>query len=260
MINYIHMIGRYWELLVYRAHAELMRDLKRAYLGILWWYLEPLLYLAVFYLVFGLGLRKGGSDFVVYLLTGLIVWKWFDGSVKSSSGIISSSVGLMNHVYLPKLILPGMIILTNTYKFLTVLLMFLVFLVFVWHLPITQYWIALPLLVFLQLILICGVAGLASAIVPVIPDFKYIVDYGMTLAFFMSGIFFDIHELTPGIQHLLMINPMVVMIESYRDILLYTRWPDWQALQFVSYEALLVLVMALVMLIRLDRYYPRVVG
>ena len=254
------MYSRYLELLFYRAYAELTRDLKRAYLGILWWFIEPVLYMAIFYLVFGVGLRKGGPDFVVYLLTGLIVWKWLDGTVKSSSNVIVGSVGLMNHVYLPKILLPGMIAVVNTYKFMTVLIIFLLFLVLMWHIPITRYWQCLPLLLLLQLILICGMAGFAAAVVPIIPDLKYVIEYGMTLAFFMSGIFFDIHDLTPEIQHLLMYNPMVVLIESYRDILLYARWPNWEALLTVACEAVVMFGLMLVLIVKLDRYYPRVAG
>lgn len=254
------MFKRYIELLFYRAHAELTRDLKRAYLGVLWWFIEPILYMAVFYLVFGVGLRKGGMDFVVYLLVGLITWKWLDGSVKSSTNVISNSVGLMNHVYIPKILLPGMVVVVNTYKFFTVMAIFLLFLLLVWDIPVTLYWQGLPLLLLLQLILICGMAGIAAAVVPIIPDFKYVVDYGMTLAFFMSGIFFDIHDLTPEIQYWLMYNPMVVLIESYRDILLYARWPDWQALGTVVFEAVSLFVLMLILLVKLDRHYPRVVG
>jgi lipopolysaccharide transport system permease protein len=254
------MFGRYRELLFYRAYAELTRDLKRAYLGILWWFIEPVLYMGVFYLVFGIGLRKGGPDFVVYLLTGLIVWKWFDGTVKSSSNVIVSSVGLMNHVYIPKLLLPAMVVVVNTYKLLTVMAIFLIFLTLVWKTPVTIYWLGLPVLLFIQLILICAVAGLAAGVVPIIPDLKYVIDYGMTLAFFMSGIFFDIHEIAPDVRHLLMYNPMVVLIESYRDVLLYARWPDWSSLLTVCYEAIFLFAVMLVVLVKLDRHYPRVIA
>jgi lipopolysaccharide transport system permease protein len=254
------MYSRYIELMFYRAYAELTRDLKRAYLGFLWWFIEPVLYMAVFYLIFGEGLRKGGPDFVVYLLTGLIIWKWLDGSVRSSANVIISSVGLMNHVYIPKILLPAMVVIVNTYKLATVLIIFLLFLVFVWGIPVTHYWQFLPLLLLLQLILIFGMAGIAAAVVPVIPDLKYIIEYGMTMAFFLSGIFFDIHELTPEIQNILMYNPMVVLIESYRDILLYARWPNWHALLIVSIEAAALFGVMLILLIKLDRYYPRAVG
>lgn len=260
MIRVRQMYSRYIELLFYRAYAELTRDLKRAYLGVLWWFIEPVLYMAVFYLIFGVGLAKGGPDFVVYLLTGLITWKWLDGSVKSSANVIVGSVGLMNQVYIPKILLPAMIVIVNTYKLITVLIIFLLFLISVWGIPVTQYWSILPPLLLLQLILICGMAGIAAAVVPVIPDLKYVIEYGMTLAFFMSGVFFDIRELAPEVQRLLMYNPMAILIESYRDILLYARWPNWDALLTVSIEAVVMFGIMLLLLIKLDRYYPRVVG
>ncbi len=53
---------------------------------------------------------------------------------------------------------------------------------------------------------------------------------------------------------------MVVLIESYRDVLLYARWPDWHALLTVGYESVAMFGLMLILLVKLDRYYPRVVG
>ena len=72
----------------------------------IWWIVEPLLCVGVFYIVFELGLRRGGDGFVAYLLCGLVTWKWFDGTVRSSASIISMGLGLMHQVYLPKYLLP----------------------------------------------------------------------------------------------------------------------------------------------------------
>ena len=58
---------QYIELLRYRALAELRRDSSGMYLGMIWWVLEPVLYMLVFYIIFGIGLKKGGIDFVFYL-------------------------------------------------------------------------------------------------------------------------------------------------------------------------------------------------
>ena len=253
------MWGRYTELVFYRAAAELKREASRAYLGILWWIIEPVLYMGVFYIVFGMGLRKGGPDFVVYLLCGLTVWKWLDGTVRTSSSIIASSVSLMGQVYLPKIVLPAVIIVANTYKFAIVFSIFLLFLM-MWGLPVTEHWQALPVLLAMQFVLICAVAGIGSALVPVIPDLKYIIDYGMTLLFFMSGIFFDINDLTPEVQEWLRFNPMVIFIEGYRSVLLYNEWPDWVALGNVFMASVALFLVMICIHARLDRYYPRVVG
>lgn len=244
---------------MYRANAEIKRDASRAYLGIMWWIIEPVLYMSVFYLIFGLGLRRGGPDFVVYLLSGLIIWKWFEGSVKSAANSISTSIGLMQQVYLPKLVLPSVVVIVNSYKFIIVFGIFLVFLAGMWRVPPNIYWQYLPLLMFTQLLLVCAFAGLAAALVPIVPDLKYLVDYVLALGFFVSGIFFDIHEMTPEVQHILHYNPMLVMIESYRDVLLYGREPNLGALVNVFGVSVALTGCMLWVHIKLDRYYPRVV-
>lgn len=253
------MFARYFELALYRANAEIKRDASRAYLGILWWLIEPILYMSVFYLIFGLGLRRGGPDFVIYLLSGLIVWKWLEGSVKSAANSIATSIGLMQQVYLPKSVLPAVVVIVNAYKFLIVFGIFLSFLIVFWKVEPTSYWQYLPILALIQLVLICALSGLAAAIVPIIPDLKYVIEYALALGFFVSGIFFDVHEMTPEIQEILHYNPILIIIESYRDVLLYAREPDWRALLNVVGIAFSLFALMAVMLKKLDRYYPRVV-
>jgi lipopolysaccharide transport system permease protein len=254
------MLARYTEIVFYRAAAELRRESARMYLGVIWWFLEPILYMAVFYLVFGVGLRKGGEDFVVYLLTGLVVWRWFDGSVRASAGSIATSVGLMQQVYLPKILLPAVVVVMHGYKFIIIFSVFLIFLVFIWGITVTEYWWALPLVLVLQLIFVCAISGLVAGLIPLVPDLKYVVDFSITLLFFVSGIFFDIHELTPAIQEVLNYNPMVVFIEAYRNILLYGHWPAWIPLLKVTASSFVLFGLMIVILRRYNRYYPRVIN
>jgi len=254
------MLARHIEITFYRAAAELKRDAARMYLGVLWWFIEPILYMAVFYLVFGVGLRKDNPDFVVYLLAGLIIWKWFDGSVRSSANSITTSVGLMQQVYLPKIVLPAVVVVMNSFKFVIIFSVFLLFLVFVWNAHVTIHWAAIPLLLVIQLVFICAVSGLVAGLVPLVPDLKYIVDFGMTLLFFMSGIFFDIRDLTPDIQEILGYNPMIVFIESHRGVLLYGQWPEWEKIAKIVLVSVGLFACMCGLLKKCDRYYPRVVG
>lgn len=253
------MTNQYLELLNYRALAELRRDAAGMYLGIVWWLLEPVLYMAVFYLVFGLGLRKGGIDFVLYLLCGLVPWKWLESTVRSSSGVIIASGGLMRQLYFPKWILPGYVVLANTYKFFIIFTILIVFLLFSGIYP-TIFWLAVPVIVFSQFLFICSLSGLASVLVPVVPDFRHAVHYGMTMLFFLSGIFFNVSELDEPARSWLSWNPALIFIESYRSVLLSQVWPDWFALSKVMVLVLLFLLVVIALFRSLDRYFPRVVG
>lgn len=238
--------------------AEIKRDSANMYLGMLWWILEPVLYMAVFYLVFGVGLKKGGEDYVFYLLCGLVPWKWLDSTVRTSSGVIISSAGLMRQMYFPKWILPGYIVLANTYKFFLILSLLVLLLAVSGIFSVT--WFLLPLLIFLQLFLTAAISMVVSAVVPLIPDLKYAVNYGMTMLFFLSGIFFDVSELGEPVKTWLLWNPVLILIDGYRSVLLYQQGLDPLLLLKIFGISMLFLVCGLSMIIRLDRYYPRVVA
>ena len=221
--------------------------------------MEPLLYVGVFYLVFETGLRRGGEGFVPYLLCGLVPWKWFDGTVKTASTILSSSVGLMRQLYLPKYLLPLSVVVTNTLKFFIILAILLVFLTLMganWLSPALPW---LAVVVFSQLLLILAVGGLAAALVPLLPDLRYVVSYGLTMLFFMSGIFFSLSDLSAEAQFYLKFNPMLHVIEAYRSILLHGAVPDLGVIGAVMLGSLALLVGVAAMFHRFDRTYPRIV-
>src|SRR5690606_21854583 len=99
--------GHYIDLMFYKAYAELRAEATRAYLGFLWWFLEPVLFLAIFYAIFETGLRRGGAAFVPFLLCGLVPWKWFASTVMGCANVMSRNYGIIQQVYVPKLVLPG---------------------------------------------------------------------------------------------------------------------------------------------------------
>jgi lipopolysaccharide transport system permease protein len=251
-------IAQYFELIEYRALAELRRGASGMYLGMFWWVLEPLLYMAVFYVVFGLGLKKGGVDYVFYLLCGLVPWKWLDSTVRTSSGIVLSSVGLMRQVYFPKWLLPAYIVIANTYKFFIVLFLLMAALLLCGIKPASS-WIFVPILVALQFFLVLGMSFAASSIVPLVPDLRFAVQYGMTILFFLSGVFFNIGELMEPVKSWLMWIPTVQLIDAYRGALLYDRVPDLIDMWRVLLCAGGFTCIGFIFLLMFDKYYPRLV-
>ena len=55
---------KYLDIIFYKTWADLRAEASRAYIGFLWWFIEPILYMGTFYVLFGLGLRMGGEGFV----------------------------------------------------------------------------------------------------------------------------------------------------------------------------------------------------
>jgi lipopolysaccharide transport system permease protein len=251
------MKQHYLELVWYKALAELRAEAARAYLGFLWWIIEPVMYMAAFYVVFGLVFERGGPDFAPFLLCGLVAWKWFGSTVTVSSNTIAANAALMQQVYLPKYLFPAIVVVINTLKFAAVFAVLLVFLLVYGYEP-SVAWLSLPLVMLIQFLLIASLAGVVSAIVPFMPDFRLLLDNFMMLLFFLSGIFFDISTVSEKLQFLLRLNPMAVIIENYRLVLIKGQWPDGLHLGVVCGIALIGVWLAGRVFRHYDRIYPKV--
>ncbi|HEY4126604.1 MAG TPA: ABC transporter permease [Gammaproteobacteria bacterium] len=248
--------NNYFELIWYKGIADLHAEAARAYVGFIWWILEPLLYMAAFYVAFGMGLRgPGGGVVALSLLCGLVPWKWFSSSVQNGSGTIQANSGLIMQVYLPKYVLPGMVMVTNGIKFL-IILGLLMLAMAVAH-GVALAWLALPVVVLVEMLLALALSTLAAAIVPLLPDLDLVISNGLIVMMFMSGIFSDVDRLPPALAHLLALNPMVHVIRAFRTVLLGKQWPDWLALGGVMLFSLVVYGLALLLMKRYDRIYPK---
>ena len=63
-------------------------DAQKFVLGYLWWILEPLFFVAVFYVVFGVILQSGRADFLAFLIVGKLPFQWFAGAVNHSASTL----------------------------------------------------------------------------------------------------------------------------------------------------------------------------
>lgn len=255
--QFIASAARYFDLVLYKTYADLRAEVARTYISFLWWGLEPLIQMLIFYLVFAVFLKAGTPNFVAFLLIGLTVWKWFDSTIRHSAGAIVDNVPLMRQVYLPKALFPLITVMTDTAKFLIVLLLLLCFLAAYGAGP-TSTWIALPGLLLLQAIFTVGVSFVIAALVPFIPDVRVLLDSAMLVLMFASGIFYDPKEILGVYQSYFFLNPMASLIQAYRDVLLLHRWPDMIHLAAVGILAVLTLSMGVAMLKRFDRVYPKI--
>ena len=249
---------QYGELILYGVYSDLRTEVARRLLGFLWWVIEPLLYMAVFYLVFELGLRQGGPDYVPFLLCGMVAWKWFDGSLRQASNSIMMNSGLIQQIFVPKYVFPLIQIFTNTFKFLVVLALLMLLVVCMGRRP-SLHWFGLVPLLLTQLFLIISSGLLLAAIIPLVQDLRQVVDNLLMLMMFMSGIFFNADDLQGTARIAFDFNPMVLIISAYRHILLDNQWPHWGDLGYVLLVSLPMLTLAVLLLRRFERQYPKLV-
>ncbi len=238
-------LSQYFRLVDIQARMALKADASRYFLGYIWWILEPLLFVGVFYVVFNVILDSGRADFLVFLMCGKLPFVWFSKSVAQASNSIVANAGLIGRIDIPKSLFPMAIIQEGLYKQAAVFaLLIAVLLVYGYQPSLSWLWL-LPI-IFVNYLMIVGCAFLGSILVCFMRDFSMLISLGMIFLMFTSGIFWDVRALADPsmINLILVLNPMAFILDAYRQVLMENVAPDIIHLTIVAIvSALLVWVM-----------------
>lgn len=181
-------VWQYRELLTGLIRKELKVKYKDSSLGFLWSMLNPAMYLAVFYVVFEVILGSGIPYFVIYLLSGLLAWNFFNGSVTGATGSIVGNGSLVNKVYFPREILPLATVGAGVVHFMLQSLVLLTALVtFRYSVDLSHLWLAIPALAVL-LVLAAALGILLAALNVYFRDLQHLLELAMLAWFWLTPI------------------------------------------------------------------------
>lgn len=220
-------LTQYFRLMDVMARMTLRADASRFFLGYIWWVLEPLLWVAVFYVVFVVILGTRQSDFLPFLMVGKLAFVWFSKSVTQASNSIISGRGLVGKINVPKTLFPMAIVQEGLYRQAAVFFMMFVFLLSTGY-HITATWFYLLPLMFVNYLMIVACALVGACLVCMARDFSPLIGLGMMFLMFTSGIFWDLRGLSDPYKTelLLTANPLAFVLDGYRQILMYETPPD----------------------------------
>jgi lipopolysaccharide transport system permease protein len=227
-----------------------LRELKARYrgsiLGFLWTFLNPLMLLAVYALVFSVYFRIQMEHYAGFMFTGLLPWIWFSSSLLEGTTAIASGGSLITKVLFPGQVLPLVKVGANLLNFLLSLPILLIFLIAMGLGPgLVLVW--LPLVVAVHLIFIAGLTlGLATLNV-FLRDIQHILSNLVTLWFFLTPILYPLSQVPPIFRRWVLFNPATLITLSYQDIFFYRRSPNPLYLGAFFILALLVLGLGIIL-------------
>ena len=248
----LHLI----ELTLFATYAELRAERARSYLGLLWWIVEPAMNMATYYLVIAVIFKSGGPDYVPFLLIGLTLWQWFKSCVSHGSYSIWQQLTLIRQVKLPLQVFPSVQILADTVKFLCILALLLVVLWSSGYPPNITYLALLPVLL-VELVFVAAATYVVAAIVPLVPDLRFVIEQVLQVLMFLSGVVFSLEGLPPSLRRWFALNPIVELVDAGRGILIHAQWPNWSALGRVALVSLALYAFGAYLITRLTPRYVK---
>ena len=234
---------KFWQLVIIKVKFNLRSEAAQSYLSYAWWMLEPLLQMGVYLIVFDILLNRGTEDFVAFLLCGIIPWLWFSRSVNQSGNSITRGKGLISQTYLPKPFFPLVVIGQALIKQAFVFVLLFVFLFIYDYFPTIGWFWLIPIVV-TQLLLIIAVSFVVAFIVPFARDIQYLIDAGLKMVMFGSGIFYSYKNVfLPEHREYFLMNPIANLIVNYRRVLMENLPPLTGYLMVISIVSIIVIVL-----------------
>lgn len=205
---------------------------KRSVLGVVWSLLYPLLQMAVMAIVFShmFKFRMEGVNYLVYLMTGLVMFNYFSEASNSAMTSIVTNFSLMNKVYIPKYIFPLSKCIFVLMNFLLTLIPLLLIILFsgdaTTHCVINIYYIFLPFAYICLFLFTVGLGFILSTISVFLRDIFYIFGIITTIWQYFTPILYDISMIAPNLQKIFYLNPLYHYIDFTRQIILYNQIPN----------------------------------
>ncbi|EDX83640.1 ABC-2 type transporter superfamily [Synechococcus sp. PCC 7335] len=229
-----------WDLLRSLVDRDMKLMYKRSTLGIAWTLISPLLQLLVFIFVFQVIIKIDIPQYASYVFTGLLVWNWFQTCLFQATGVIINSRPLIRQPGFPNTILPVIVVTTGLIHFVLALPILFVFLL-IDGVQLTPLILLLPLLQLLQFCLTVAFSYLLASLNVTFRDTQHTLGVLLQLLFYLTPIFYESGSIPDRYRRLYELNPMVPLVQSYRQILIQGEQPDWSALMIVAGMTLILL-------------------
>jgi len=204
-------------------------------MGIFWYIVQPLLDAAIYGLIFGV--IQGASrppDFVAYVLTGTIMYRYFQTSFSGGAGCIVGSRALIQSLAFPRLTIVLSSLFQNFLAFLPPVAILPIILVALGHKPNLGWLLMFPLIALLA-IFSAGVAMIAARINVHVRDFGTLVPAISRILYFSSGVLFNVNTIFkdhPLVMRAYDYHPLYIMVRIARGLLMGIPYPTyyWQNL------------------------------
>ena len=250
MISTIRDIWRSRAIVAYFVSTLLTSSYRTKAFGFLWALLDPLLFMGVYFLVFGKILANRPFEFMLHLYVGVIAFRFLNAASAQGATLLRGQAGMIREIRFPKAALPVAVVAARFFD-LGAAWLIAVPLAFIFGHPPTILWISLPIVWVTQLALVTGLTLVIAYVGLFFADIQNILSVVLRLLFYMSPILYPLSVVegktadSPHLLTLYMLNPMANLLQAYYAPVLKGTLPDLAQVGYALAFSVALLVLGL---------------
>jgi ABC-type polysaccharide/polyol phosphate export permease len=210
-------------------------------LGVFWSLLNPLVTMLILTFVFGTVFRQSTPNFALFVLCGIVPFNFFAQATNIGTTSLLDNGGLVKRVPMPLEVIPVATVISACIHFGIQVLLLLGF-ALLSGFPVTRYWLWLPLILGLEIVLVCGLVLVTASINVYVRDTRYFVESANAVLFWLIPIAYPLNIIPSQFHSLYQYNPMAAVVLAMQHIIMQMKSPPetllWK-LPLVSVGALL---------------------
>lgn len=240
MFVYIQNFLKYRPLLEELISRDVKIKYRNSVLGVLWTLLNPLLMMTVLAIVFSNLFKFDIENFPLYLLSGQIVFNFYNDATTNAMSAIIGNAALLKKIYVPKYMFVISRVLSGFINFLaSCVALFIVMIVTRAELHWTILLSVVPVIFLILLTL--GVGMLLSAVTVKFRDVMHLYSVFTTVLLYLTPVIYPISILPDWLYKLVMLNPLTNIILMFRETILYNTVFSLQSFVIVFIETAICL-------------------
>lgn len=218
---------------------DLTSKYKESVLGIIWSFLNPLLIMIVFTVIFSVFFRRQIDNFPVYFLTGRVTYQFFVSATSAAMGSIRRNRGILKKIFVPRYMFAVGSICYEFINFLiSLVILFGVMYVTGAPFQITGIFAIIPLI--LLILMITGIGLILAVLNTYFSDVQHMYSIFSLILMYASAIFYPMEIVPSSIQMIFTLNPLYVTITCFRETIVYGVFPDILSLMYLAIFSLML--------------------
>lgn len=259
-MSLLTIFTKYHELLSELTLREIKQRYKQSVLGYAWVILNPLFQMLVMAFVFSKIMRIPtlGVPYSIFLYAGLLPWSLFANSLSSGVNALVGNAGLITKIYFPREVFVASTLLAKIVDFLLALTVFVAFAIF-YQTPLTWHILWVVPIFLIQQLFTYGLALFLAAANLFYRDVQYVFNLVILVWMYLTPVIYPTELFPDKYRWIFQINPMAVIINAYRQVILAGAEPNYMSLAIAFGVSLVVLLASFKIFKKLEGVFADIV-